>query len=324
MRGTIFDIQAYAIYDGPGIRTCVFFKGCPLRCTWCHNPESQQQAPQTSWRGERCAVCGSCVRACPTGALEVEGRRPGRGGGILGRLGIGEPAPAGTGIRRNLQRCSGCGGCAAVCTSEAMELIGHTISATELVSRLLRDKPFYDESGGGVTFSGGEPTAQSGFLLAAAEESRRAGLHVAIETCGYFPSDLVEPLAEGIDLFLYDLKHSDPERHLAGTGVDNRLILDNFAELLHRVGPERIEPRLPLVPGFNDDEESIGAVVSFLSGLGYQGRVDLMPHHNLAGSKHLRLGHSPPIGVVGEIPRERLQGIVESCSRHGLEAVTGG
>lgn len=212
--GELFDVQGYAIHDGPGIRTAVFLRRCPLRCAWCHNPEA--------WAG-------------PPGEATVT-------------------------------------------------------DAAELVERILLDRPFFDGSGGGVTFTGGEPTAQAEFLLEALGLLKAEGIHTAIETCGHFNSSLCEPLAKRVDLFLFDLKHADPERHREGTGAGNALILANLARLVELVGTGRIVPRIPIVPGFNESVESVEAMLSLLEALGFAGEVHLMAYHGWARHKYDELG----------------------------------
>jgi len=266
--GLVYDLQGYALHDGPGIRTAVFLKGCPLRCAWCHNPESQRTTPELGWSRTRCQGCRRCIAACPTRAITWSDDEP----------------------VRDLSACDLCGACAAACPTGATTLIGTERDAAGLIAEVARDRPFFEASGGGVTFTGGEPTAQPRFLIAALDHARAAGLHTALETCGAFGSRWLAPLAARVDLFLFDLKHVDEAAHRRATGAGNRRILANFAALLAAVGPERLIPRIPLIPGFNAEPAARQALAAFLRARGYRGPVHLMPYHGLARDKYARLG----------------------------------
>jgi len=287
MVGVIFDIQNYAIYDGPGIRTCVYFKGCPLSCYWCHNPESQKSKPEMAYWEERCARCGACVDACSREALRLDGEK----------------------IIRDTEVCIACGDCAEACPNDAMEKIGFEITADRIIEKVVRDKAFYENSGGGVTVSGGEPTFQKDFLFELLGSLKDSGIHTAIETCGYFSENLIEPLTERTDLFLYDLKHIDPEPHRETTGVSNDGILKNFSKILAKAGVDRIIPRIPLIPGFNTDAESIEKFVSFLQNAGYTGSVHLMPYHGWAKEKYKRIGRDGSFREPGKVTGPELESI---------------
>ena len=227
--GRIFNIMRFSTHDGPGIRTTVFLKGCPLSCWWCHNPENWGHVPAVVYITERCAGCGACVAACPHQALSLTR----------------------DGVQADPERCRGCGACVRVCPAEARESTGRQIGLDELMLTVERDTPFYDQSEGGVTFSGGEPLAQPDFLFAALERCGRSGIHRAVDTSGYAAADVILRAARAADLFLYDLKVMDPETHRRCTGVDNAGILRNL-EILSGAGAE-IAIRIPLIPGVNDD-----------------------------------------------------------------------
>jgi pyruvate formate lyase activating enzyme len=265
--GLVFNLQKYSLQDGPGIRTTVFLKGCPLNCAWCHNPESWSLKPGLSVLETRCLHCGECRAAC-TGS------------------GIPEPPPGEPpGVA---SFCTLCNACVEACPSGARQQVGQPMTSAQVLDEVARDLIFYDESGGGVTFSGGEPLLQSDFLLDLLRGCRARHIHSAVDTSGFASSQLILRVAELTDLFLYDVKVMDPARHKAATGVSNVIILDNLRRL-SRSGA-RLWIRVPVIPGINDDAENFHALGRFLDNLPGVERVDLLPYHRTGVSKFKRMG----------------------------------
>jgi pyruvate formate lyase activating enzyme len=253
--GVVFNIQKYSIHDGPGIRTTVFLKGCPLDCSWCHNPESKSPDPQVHRTEARCVQCGQCVDACP------------------------QRSEAGTGIAGNSAECLLCGACVDVCPTEARQMVGRRMTVAEVMANVLQDQIFYDESGGGVTFSGGEPLMQPEFLRGLLSECRREGVHTAIDTCGFAPQQQLLNLAKLTDLVLYDVKALDERLHQQFTGSSNQIILDNLRAL--GSAHDNIWIRVPVVPGFNDNEKELTATARFVAEIPNVTQVNLLPYHAL-------------------------------------------
>ncbi|MFZ2054161.1 MAG: glycyl-radical enzyme activating protein [Candidatus Aminicenantales bacterium] len=260
--GLIFDIKRYSINDGPGIRTTVFFKGCPLQCRWCHNPEGQSFTPEVMVRAARCLkACSECLAVCPEGALSKSGPIP-----VLDRI-----------------RCTACGECAEMCPTQAIEIVGRRMNAAELMREIEKDRVFYEESGGGVTFSGGEPLSQPDFLDEVLALCRKKEIHTAIDTCGWAAPEVLERIAAKADLFLFDLKTMDEQKHIAFTGESNRLILENLRKLA--ATGKKIVVRIPIVPGVNDDTENIRRTGGFLRTFAGISEISLLPYHRLGGDK---------------------------------------
>jgi pyruvate formate lyase activating enzyme len=295
----VFDVQKFSIHDGPGIRTTVFFKGCPLSCWWCHNPESRGNEAFIHYEPERCLACGECVAACPEGAL------------TLGEAGVVTDPAA----------CRACGACAEACPAEARRLIGRRVRVDELLAQLERDRPYYDESGGGVTFSGGEPLQQWRFLLEILTACGARGLHRAVDTTGFAAPGVLRRVARETDLFLYDLKVMDPEVHRRVTGVPLQPILDNLALLLALGSLVRI--RIPLIPGVTSDD-SIDRTASLLGTLPPVEGVSLLPYHKSARDKHRKFGLPWLMEHDEEIPEERVTTWAERLASEGLGVTVGG
>lgn len=299
--GVILNVQGYSIHDGPGIRTTVFFKGCPLRCLWCHNPESQRMVPELEFAAEKCLGCGLCVAACTHGAIRLEGGRS----------------------HTDRARCLGSGACVAACPNGARGLHGRRTTARQLFAEVSADAPFHQASGGGVSLSGGEPLAQPEFARRLLELCRDAGIHRVLDTCGYARWETARPVLELADLVLFDLKHMDPAAHARLTGVDNRLILANARRIRRELGLP-MHARIPLIPGCNDSDENIEASARFVAEeLGDAVPVCLQPYHRYGSSKYERLERSYELEHVEPPTEERMEGIRQAFEAHGLTAVIG-
>ncbi len=299
--GLIFDIKKYAINDGPGIRVTIFFKGCPLHCAWCHNPESISSDVQKMYNPDKCIGCRSCVEVCPENACQITTE----------------------GIVTNKKLCTGCGQCADICPTKATEMSGRRITAEEVTEIVEKERVFFDKSGGGVTFSGGEPLQQSDFLITLLNEFGRRGIHRVVDTTGFTRSETLLEVAKWTDLFLYDLKMMDSAQHKKWTGVGNKKILQNLSLLACKGA--NINIRIPLVKGVNDNEENILQTVNFIAGLaGEKKRVSLLPYHNIMANKFLRLGTAFDPTGMGEVSEEDQARIIKRFTEFGLDASIGG
>lgn len=322
--GIVFDIQHYCVHDGPGIRTVVFLKGCPLRCAWCHNPESQKLKPEIGYLNEKCTGCGNCARVCPENAIKLadtlidKNSKKNTSSDLTAEQRNSLTAHK---LIRDKSICTVCGKCASVCESGATQILGREMNAGDVVDTVMQDKPFYDNSGGGVTFSGGEPTLQKAFLLEMLERSKETGIHTAIETCGYFDSSLIDELVPLIDLFLFDLKQIDTTKHRESTGKDNKRILDNFISILKKTGNKRIVPRIPLIPGVNTDNASIDMLADFLILNGFHEEINLMAYNPLSKSKYDKIGRSIEYKEFGDLDTDKIQQITGRLAENGLKAV---
>lgn len=297
--GTVFDAQRFSLHDGPGLRTCLFFKGCGLKCAWCSNPESQSRGRELAVFADQCFACGDCVAVCEPGALNLE----------AGSLGWAKG------------RCDGCGRCAVVCSANAIQFIGEDMSAKQAFAHILRDAAFF-RSGGGITLTGGEPALQPTFALAVLQLAREEGLHTAMETCGYVPWANYEGLLPLLDLVLFDLKHIDLARHKAATGVDNCLILENARRIAQSDVPTII--RVPLIPGFNANVGDVADLARFVRGLESIREVHLLPYHSLARAKYAALGRDYPMGDTPTLTTEEIEILAETVRRYGLHVSVGG
>jgi len=280
--GTIFDVKRYAINDGPGIRTAVFFKGCPLKCSWCHNPEGQNALPQLMFRANRCKGFNECIQVCPQGAISwVEGSVT------------------------NWNTCDDCGKCAEVCKAGGREMVGRLEQVHNLMEEIEKDVVFYDQSGGGVTFTGGEPMLQREFLHQMLLACKEREIHTTVDTSGYASWERFELIYPLTELFLYDLKLMDETKHKHYTSVSNRMILDNLRKLSREKA--HIVVRMPLIPGINDDDENIIASAEFLAGLPFLDGVELMPYHEIGLAKYQALGLDYQLEEIHPPTRELIE-----------------
>lgn len=308
----ITDIQRFAVNDGPGIRTLVFVKGCPLKCEWCHNPETIAAYPEVYWKKRHCVQCGLCLEACPRGAINPP---------IPPEEAQQEDSTYHKIIR---SKCDNCMACVEACQYGALEVVGKSMSVKEILDEVESDRPFYDNSGGGLTLSGGEPTVFVDFSEALLQEAKGRGLHTCMDTNGYCSWEILERLVRHTDIVLYDLKHLDPELHRLRTGVANELILENLARLV-RTGQE-IWIRIPVVAGFNDSLEYHRRNAQFIRRLpGRIARIDLLPFHNWCQDKYGWLGIDWALGRRNEAMEPFLLEVpLEIYREEGLSANIGG
>ncbi len=287
-RGRVFDIQRFSIHDGPGIRTTVFLKGCPLRCLWCHNPEGMSPSPVISFLPEKCMACGECVRTCPNGAH----RFTSGGNGSTSTHDY------------DRERCEACGRCTVTCDTRALEFVGRRVTVDEVMKEVLQDRAFYITSGGGLTVSGGEPLAQCDFTRELLAAARDEGIHRCVETSGFASWARFKPVLHLVDLFLFDFKETDSRRHAEFTGQSNEIILQNL-RALHAAGAN-IQLQCPIVPGFNDREDHFAGIAALARSLPRLQGVRLLPYHPLGKSKLERFGLRAAVNLPDE-PLQRTQ-----------------
>jgi pyruvate formate lyase activating enzyme len=300
-RGLISTVQKYSTKDGPGIRDTVFFKGCPLGCLWCSNPELIRPVPDLLYAREKCQQCGTCIKTCPKQALAFNEE----GYVEVDRL-----------------KCDGCGECIAACPNSALEIAGKFVMVEEVTTELLKDRVFYQTSGGGVTFSGGEPLWQAGFVAQVARNLKAEGIHTALDTAGDVSWCRFEEVLPYIDLVLYDIKVADHNLHRQLTGQENDLIIMNAQLLAQHNVPMHV--RLVLIPGLNDSAEELKARMQIVSELSTVQQVDLLPYHRYGVGKYARLGLDYPLADLPEYDEARLAEIEELVSSFGLKITIGG
>ena len=302
VRGGVFNVQRYSLHDGDGIRTTVFLKGCPLSCAWCHNPESQSLAAERVYREGRCLLCGRCVAACERGALAV----------VDGRL------------RLDPGKCIDAGDCARVCPTGATELVGRDWDVAEVLAVVRRDVPYFDQSGGGVTISGGEPLYQPEFVEALLRACREEAIDTTLDTSGHAPPEVIERVVPLCDAVLYDVKHTRSAQHQEHTGVPNDQILENLARVrrITCATGASLRVRVPLVAGVNDDPEEAARLAVLVAGLEPPPPVDLLPYLNFGDSKYERLGR--PVPAYAAPSEARLHAFVGVLRAAGLQVTIRG
>jgi pyruvate formate lyase activating enzyme len=308
----IFDIRRYSINDGPGIRITIFMKGCPLKCAWCHNPESQSPEVQKLYTASKCIAAQDCIEVCPNNALTLTPE----------------------GIVTNTEACGLCGKCAEACPTKAIEMSGKLYNPENLIEIIERERVHIDQSGGGVTFSGGEPLMHPEFLIDMLKVCGKKGLHRTVDTCGFAPTETLLEVAKHTDLFLYDLKLMDPFQHKKWTGVDNRLILKNL-KVLAETGVN-INIRIPFIKNVNTHIEEIGKMAEFAANLpnikrnletvapGEKPLINLLPYHNIASGKYKKLEMFYDSGEMEEPSEKEINRAIEIFGRYGIEVEIGG
>jgi pyruvate formate lyase activating enzyme len=294
-QGMVFNIQRYSIQDGPGIRTTVFLKGCPLRCEWCSNPESQNPHPEILFRSTQCQKRGACADACDVGAITRVDGIP-----LLDR-----------------SACTLCMDCVEACPSGALEISGRRMSVDEVVEECCRDELFYTNSGGGVTLSGGEPLFQPEFSKLVLEACQERSIHTALDTSGHATWQIMKTVLEYTDLVLFDLKHLSPERHLEGTRATNDLILENLRKTLESKEAS-VWIRIPVIPGYNDDGPYLQELALALAEMRAE-KVSLLGHHRWGESKYEALGRESPYDGVAVLPRTKLESMKRAMEARGIE-----
>lgn len=298
-KAMIFNIQNFSVHDGPGIRTTVFFKGCPLRCLWCHNPESQNIKKDMLYDRDKCVMCGTCEKICPKKAIKIEN-------GVL---------------TTDMDKCDFCGECEIYCIKGARQIVGKEYTVDEVVKQVLKDRVFYEQSKGGVTLSGGEPLMQIDFVEELLKKLKEENIHTAVDTCGAVSFDILERAAKYADLFLYDLKLMDDEKHKEFIGTSNKTINENLVKLSKIHG--NINIRMPIIEGVNADISHIEAVLELIEGLNIK-KVNLLPYHDIAKHKYKKLGLDYEDAKMSKPSEEKMNSFKDMFAKKGYEVKIGG
>jgi len=298
-KAIIFNIQKFSIHDGPGIRTTVFFKGCPLKCLWCHNPESQNIKKEILYDRDKCVLCGTCEKVCPKKAIKIEN-------GVL---------------TTDMNKCDFCGECVTYCINEARQIVGKEYTVDEVMKEVIKDKIFYEQSNGGVTVSGGEPLMQIDFVYELLKKLKEENIHTAVDTCGAVSFENLERIAKYTDLFLYDLKIMDDEKHKEFIGASNKNIIENLIKLskIH----QNIIIRMPIIEGVNDDVSHIEKALELIEGLNMK-KVNLLPYHDFAKHKYKKLGLTYEDAKMSKPSDEKMNSFKDMFASIGYEVKIGG
>lgn len=294
IEGIVFNIQRYSIDDGPGVRTTVFMKGCPLTCLWCSNPESQCGLQEVTYRYTSCKKCGTCVKVCPVGAVTLDD----------------------DGVHIDRAKCTLCGECVKNCVPEALQISGKKMTVDEVFKVVKKDADYYEASGGGVTASGGEILAQADFVAELFRRSKEAGFHTNADTSGFGDTAALDKILEYSDLVYYDLKHMDPVKHMEYCGQDNALILKNLRHVVEKGVPVVI--RVPLIPGYNDSEENLRALAGTVADIAKSATVNILPYHRYGANKYRMVDMVYQLENVPEVTQEALDKAKEIIESYGL------
>lgn len=297
MKGIVFNIQKFSVNDGPGIRTTVFLKGCPLSCIWCHNPESKKAFPELMYSADKCVMCGKCANVCPKNVHLFKNNVH-----IVKR-----------------ENCIACGKCEEECLYEALEIAGKEKSVEEVIDEVMKDKVFYETSNGGITLSGGEPLLQYDFSLEILKRAKQEGLHTAMETCGYTSEEKIREIASYVDLFLFDYKITDAELHKKYTGVSNERIIRNL-RLLNDIG-KQIVLRCPIIPGINDTDEHFSGIANMANELDCVSEINIEPYHPLGKSKAEKLDVEYELSDLKFTEEEQTQSWIKAVSQKTFKPV---
>ncbi|MFZ3209268.1 MAG: glycyl-radical enzyme activating protein [Geobacteraceae bacterium] len=303
-------VQRFSVNDGPGIRTNVFIKGCPLHCPWCHNPETISSFREIYWKPTLCTQCGNCFEVCPQGAIRES-------------ISPDEALESEEYHKIMVGKCNLCMKCVESCPNKALEIVGVHRAVDDIIAEIARDIPFYKNSGGGMTVSGGEPFTHPEFVGELLRRAKELNIHNCVDTCGFFNWDAIKGLVDDVDIFLFDIKHIDSDAHRKTVGIPNELILANLGKL--SATNKEIRIRIPVIPGFNNDMATISNIAKFLKNLSNPvTAIDLLPFHDMCRHKYRWLGRSWPMDHLGNMEPEQLKPFEQYLTNEGFTVTIGG